>query len=42
MEREAVEEGAHMMDVLAAGLEQVSTPDGRTRKQIEAADGGKP
>lgn len=41
-EREAVEDGARLMDALAAGLEQVPAPDGRTRQQIEAAAGGSP
>ena len=36
-ERDAVEDGARMMDILAAGLEQVPAPDGRTRQQIEAS-----
>lgn len=36
-EREAVEDGARLMDALAAGLEQVRAPDGRTRQQIEAS-----
>jgi hypothetical protein len=35
-EREAIEEGATLMDGLVAGLAQVPTPDGRTRKEIEA------
>ena len=41
-EREAVEDGAQLMDALAAGLEQVPAPDGRTRKKIEAARDGNP
>ena len=36
-ERDAVEDGARMMDILAAGLERVPAPDGRTRQQIEAS-----
>lgn len=41
-EREAVEDGARMMDMLAAGLERVPTPDGRMRQQIEASDSENP
>ncbi|KJZ29886.1 hypothetical protein TW83_17625 [Paracoccus sp. S4493] len=36
-EREAVEDGARLMDALVAGLEQARTPDGRTRQQIEVS-----
>lgn len=39
-EREAVEDGKRMMDLLAAGLERVPTPDGRTREQIGTVDLG--
>lgn len=35
-EREAVDDGERLMAKLAAGLERVPTPDGRTRQQIEA------
>lgn len=36
-EREAVDDGERLMAKLAAGLEHVPTPDGRTRQQIQAA-----
>lgn len=36
-EREAVEDGARLMDALFAGLEKARTPDGRTQQQIEAS-----
>lgn len=36
-ERKAVEDGAQLMDALAAGLEQARAPDGRTRREIEAS-----
>lgn len=41
-EREAVDDGERLMARLAAGLERVPTPDGRTRQKIEAAGEGGP
>lgn len=38
-ERAAVEEGAGLMDKFAAELDDVPTPDGRTRREIHTEDG---